>query len=239
VDDIGKIFDFAEDEVVVPNPSLKAEYAYNGELGISKVFGDVVKLDVTGFYTNLDNAMVRRAFQVNGQGTILYDGEMRNVYAIQNAAFATVYGFNAGIEIKLPSGFGLSSRYNYQLGKEEMDNGDVSRSRHAAPAFGITRLSYQKDKLLMQWYAMYSAEVSYAHLNEEERQKPVIYATDGNGNPYSPGWYTLNFKALYQFHQNLSASTGIENITDQRYRPYSSGLVASGRNFILSLTANF
>jgi len=44
---------------------------------------------------------------------------------------------------------------------------------------------------------------------------------------------------MYQFHENLSVSAGLENITDQRYRPYSSGLVASGRNLILSLRANF
>ena len=239
VDDMGKIFDFAGGEVVVPNTALNAEYAYNAEFNISKILGNSVKLDFTGFYTYLDNALVRRTFQVNGQDSILYDGAMSQVFAIQNAAFSTVYGFNAGIEVKLPVGFGLSSRYNFQLGEEEMDSGEISRSRHAAPAFGITRLTYQKDKLIMQFYATYSAEVSHANLNEEERQKPDIYAKDGDGKPYSPDWYTLNFKAMYQFHQNLSVSAGLENITDQRYRPYSSGLVAPGRNFILSFRANF
>ena len=239
VDDIGKLFDFTAGDVVVPNTNLKAEYAYNGEVSISKIFGNFIKIDATGFYTYLDNAMVRREFQVNGQDSIMYDGQMSKVYAIQNAAYGTVYGFNAGFEIKLPSGFSISSRFNYQIGVEEMDNGDLSRSRHAAPAFGVSRLSYQKNKLFMQLYAMYSAKVSYADLNEDERQKPVIYATDGDGNPYSPSWYTLNFKAMYQFHPNFSVSAGIENLTDQRYRPYSSGLVAPGRNFIISLRANF
>jgi hemoglobin/transferrin/lactoferrin receptor protein len=239
VDDIGKIFDFAGGEVVVPNTSLKAEYAYNGEFNVSKIFGDFVKLDFTGFYTYLDNAMVRRTFQVNGQDSILFNGEMSQVFAKQNAAFSTVYGFNAGIEVKLPNGFSLSSRYNYQLGEEEMDSGAISRSRHAAPAFGISRLTYQKDKLMLQFYAMYCAEVSYTNLNEEERQKPFLYAKDEDGNPYAPSWYTLNFKALVQFHQNLTVSAGLENITDQRYRPYSSGLAAAGRNFILSLRVNF
>lgn len=239
VDDIGKIFDFASGEVVVPNANLDAEYAINIDGNISKVFGDYLKLDVSAFYTKLNNAMVRRAFKVNGQDSILYDGVMSKVYAIQNAAFANVYGFNVGIEIKLPAGFSLSSRYNYQYGEEEMDNGQISRSRHAAPAFGITRLNYQKDKLQLQWNATYCAEVSYANLNEEERQKPFIYAKDANGNPYSPNWYTLNFKASYQFIPNLSGSVGIENITDQRYRPYSSGIVAGGRNFVMALRANF
>lgn len=239
VDDIGKIFDFVSGEVVVPNTNLNAEYAYNGELNISKLFGDAVKLDATGFYTFLNNAMVRRPFQVNGADSIIYDGEMNQVFAIQNAAFGTVYGFNLGIEIKLPSGFGLTSRYNYQIGSEEMENGALSASRHAAPAFGVTRFSYQKDKLFVQVYAMYSAEVSYNNLNIEERSKHVIYAKDANGNPFSPNWYTLNFKAMYQLHKNLTVNAGIENISNQRYRPYSSALVAPGRNFMISLRANF
>jgi hemoglobin/transferrin/lactoferrin receptor protein len=239
VDDIGKIFDFGNTEIVLPNPNLSAEYAYNTELNFSKIFKELLKLDVSAYYTYLDDALVRRPFQVNGADSIDLDGQMRKSFAIQNAAYATVYGFHAGVEVDLPGCFGISSRYNFQLGTEEMDNGDISRSRHGAPAFGITRLTYQSNKLQMQIYAVYSAEVSYENLNEEERQKRFIYTNDENGNPYSPSWYTLNFKAMYQFHPNLTLSAGIENITDQRYRPYSSGLVAPGRNFILSLRANF
>ncbi len=239
IDDIGKIFDFAGGEIVVPNTNLSAEYAYNGEVNISKIFGDFVKLDLTGFYTYLDNAMVRRAFQVNGQDSILYDGEMSKVYAIQNAAFGTVYGANIGIEIKLNAEFSISSRYNYQLGEEEMDNGDISRSRHAAPAFGVTRFTYKKNKLFLQTYAMYAAEVSFENLNEEEKQKEYLYAKDANGNPFAPSWFTLNFKAMYQLTNIFSVSAGLENITNQRYRTYSSGLTAPGRNFILSLRGNF
>jgi hemoglobin/transferrin/lactoferrin receptor protein len=239
VDDVGKVFDFIGGQVIVPNTNLDAEYAYNGEFNITKIIGKNIKLDATGFYTYLDNAMVRRTFQVNGQDSILYDGEMSEVYALQNAAYGTVYGFNAGIEVKLPSGLTFMSRFNYQLGVEEMENGDLTRSRHAAPAFGVTRFTYQKQKLMLQVYAMYSVGVSFEHLNEEERQKPVIYASDQNGNPYSPAWYTINFKAMYQFHENFTVSAGLENITDQRYRTYSSGLVAPGRNMVISLRAKF
>lgn len=239
VDDIGKIFDFAAGEVVVPNASLQAEYAYNAELNLSKYFGDRLKLDLTGFYTFLDGAMVRRAFQVNGQDSIMFNGELSRVFAIQNAAFGTVYGFHAGFDLQLPEGFSFGSRYNYQLGVEEMDNGEVSRSRHAAPAFGRSTLNFQYRKLHLQLYAHYSAEVSFANLNEEERQKPAIYAIDANGNPFSPAWYTLNLKMSFDLHPNMVMNAGLENITDQRYRPYSSGLVAPGRNVVISLRGRF
>jgi len=239
VDDIGKIFDFGNGEVVVPNTGLKAEYAWNGELGISGVLGESLRYDITWFYTWLDNAMVRRPFAVNGRDSILYNGQMSRVFAIQNAAYGTVYGLHAGLELDLPGRFRWSSRFNFQKGTEEMDNGVLSPSRHAAPAFGDFRLTYRSDKLTMECYAFYAAEVRFDQLNPEEKGKTAIYAKDFQGNPYSPGWWTLNYKLLYQMHPNLSLSGGLENILDKRYRPYSSGLAAPGRNIVLSLSGSF
>jgi hemoglobin/transferrin/lactoferrin receptor protein len=236
IDDIGKLFDFAANEVVVPNPNLNAEYAYNGEITVSKTFGKIAKLDVAGFYTHLDHAMVRRPFLFNNESIINYNGNPSQVFAIQNAAFGYVYGFNAGLEFNLTKGLKLLSKYNFQIGQEELDNGETARSRHAAPAFGLTALTYTGKKFTCQLSTAYSAEVSYDNLNPEERQKPFIYAKDGNGNPYSPGWYTLNLKGSAPINKYLSLNAGVENITDQRYRPYSSGLVAGGRNFMISLT---
>lgn len=239
VDDLGKVFDSEPGYVIVPNPDLQAEYAYNADVAISKVFSDRVKLYVAGYYTMLENAMVRRDFQLNGLDSIVYDGEMSKVQAIQNAAVANVYGLQAGLEIKLPYGFGFEADFNYQKGEEELDDGTTSPSRHAAPMYGVSRLSYNAGKVSFQFYALFCDEVSYENLPEEERAKTEIYANDVDGNPYSPAWYTLNFKAMVQMTNSLSVSAGIENITDQRYRPYSSGIVAPGRNFVISLRAGF
>jgi len=235
VDDVGKVFDSEPGSVVIPNPDLKAEYAYNAEVGMARIFGKSVKIDLTGYYTILDNAMVRRDFALDGKDSIIYDGNLSGVQAVQNAAVAYVYGVQAGLEVKLPGGFGFSTQFNYQKGVEELDNGETSPSRHAAPWFGTTRLTYKASKLNLQVYATYSSQVTYENLSEEARGAAYLYAADPNGNPYAPSWYTLNVKALYQITDNLSASVGLENLTDQRYRPYSSGVTASGRNFILSM----
>jgi hemoglobin/transferrin/lactoferrin receptor protein len=239
VDDIGKMFDFQVGDVIVPNPGLKAEYAYNGEVTIARRFGEALDVDFTGFYTMLDHAMVRRPFQVDGQDSISYNGTMSRIFALQNTAQAHVYGFNTGFELKLPGSFSVSSRFNYQKGEEEMEDGSTSPSRHAAPWFGVARLIYSTEKINIQLYSAFSGEVSHENLNAEERQKPTIYATDENGNPYSPAWHTLNLKTMYQLSSRLTVAAGIENITNQRYRPYSSGLVAPGRNFVFSLVAEF
>lgn len=239
VDDMGKIFDSEPGSVVVPNPDLDPEYAYNLDLGIAKTFDDLLKIDVSAYYTSLQNALTRRDYTLGGEDSIIYDGTLSQVQAIQNAATAHVYGIQAGFKLNLPDGFELSSDFSYQKGTEELNNGEESPSRHAAPWFGVTRLTYQYDKLNMQLYTNYSGQREFDDMPEEEKGKTEIYAIDDNGNPYSPGWYTLNFKANYAFTDHLSISAGLENITDQRYRPYSSGIVAPGRNFILSLRANF
>lgn len=239
IDDIGKVFDSEPGAVVVPNPNLEAEYAYNAEVNVAKLFGSWLKIDAAAYYTWLEDALVRRDFTLNGQDSIVYDGELSQVQAIQNAANAYVWGVQAGIEMKLPAGFGLSSRFNYQQGEEELDDGSTSPSRHVAPWFGATHVTYSMQGLLLDFYAVYNGEISYDDLAVGEQEKDFLYARDGNGNPYSPGWYTLNFKALYQLNTHFSISAGVENLTDQRYRPYSSGIAAAGRNVVLAMKANF
>jgi hemoglobin/transferrin/lactoferrin receptor protein len=239
VDDLGKIFDSEPGAVLVPNPELRPEYAYNAELNLNKHFHNRVKIDVSGFYTRLEQAMVRRPFTLNGQSEIIYDGELSEVLAIQNAAFAEVYGLMAGLEIAFTKSLSLTSRYNWQKGTEELDDETTSPSRHAAPAFGLTRLAYQNKKLRVELTSFYSASRSFEDLPEEEKNKPAIYAIDENGNPYSPSWTIFNLNSTYQLFPQLQLMAGIENLGDQRYRPYSSGIVAPGRNFTFALKASF
>ncbi|WGF92770.1 TonB-dependent receptor [Aequorivita marisscotiae] len=239
VDDVGKVFDSEPGSVVVPNPDLKPEYAYNADLSVAKVFNDIVKVDVTAYYTTLKDALVRRDFKLNGQDSIVYQGELSQVQAIQNAAVAHVYGVQAGVEVKLPKGFGFSTDVNFQKGEEEIDNGKTSNSRHAAPFFAVSRLNYKANKLSMELNVNFQGQYDFEELPEGEKGKTEIYAIDNNGNPYAPAWYTLNLKALYKLTDTFDVSGGIENLTDQRYRPYSSGISGAGRNFILGVTAHF
>lgn len=239
VDDMGKVFDSEPGSVVVPNPNLNAEYAYNAEVGITRRVGDFFEIDFLTYFTLLDNAMVRRNTTLNGQDSIMYDGQLSQVQSIQNAAFAKVWGIQADFELMIPGGFMISSRFNYQKGTEELDNGTVSPLRHAAPWFGVVKLDYKIKKIQLSLFSNYSGEVSYSEMAEGEREKTYIYAVDSDGNPYSPAWYTVNFRALYQVNNMLSFTANIENLTDQRYRPYSSGLVAAGINFIAGVRVNF
>jgi hemoglobin/transferrin/lactoferrin receptor protein len=235
IDDMGKVFDIQAGYVVVPNPSLKAEYAVNADIGITKIFSDRVKIDLAGYYTMLNDALVRRDYTLNGKDSILYDGELSRVQAIQNAATAFVWGLQFGLEAKFGYGLSFHADINHQIGEEEMDDGTKSPSRHAPPLFGMSSLRYKKGSFVLDLGVQFSGERSFETMPLEEIGKPEIYAVDVNGKPYSPAWYSLSVKVGYDIHSNLRVNAGIENITDQRYRPYTSGIVSPGRNFVLSL----
>lgn len=231
LDDVGKIFDPVAGIVVVPNPELKPEYAYNTDLGFSKDFADFLHIDITGFYTFLDNALTRHDFLFNGQDSIIYKGVLSKVQAITNATFARVYGIHINLQANISNYISIRSTLNLTKGKEK---GGIPL-RHAAPVFGSTHLSYKSPGFTADLYASYNGSRKYKDMPPTEIEKPYLYATDKNGNPWSPGWFTLNLKASFNIMKWGIINAGIENILDYRYRPYSSGIVAPGRNYIISL----
>jgi hemoglobin/transferrin/lactoferrin receptor protein len=239
IDDVGKIFDSEPGSVVVPNPDLKPEYAYNGELGVYFNFEELFKVDVGAFYTYLDDALVRRDFNLDGVTEIEYQGELRNLQAIQNASMAEIYGLEAGIEIKFNQQLKLISQYTITDGYGEEEDGSKVGLRHVAPQFGNTHLIWQNNKLKLDAFAEYNGKIDFEDLAPSEQNKPYLYAADENGNPYAPSWYTLNLGGQYKVIEALRINAVLENITDQRYRTYSSGIAAPGINLIISLNYQF
>ncbi|PKD21451.1 TonB-dependent receptor [Salegentibacter salinarum] len=239
IDDVGKIFDSEPGAVVVPNPDLKPEYAYSSELGFDWKPAENISFIATAFYTYLNDAMVRRDFNLNGETEIDYRGEPSRVQAIQNTSKAHVYGFESGIEIDLSVALRFSSQINITEGKEEQEDGSTAPLRHAAPIFGNTHLTWHKKRLKLDLFAEYNGQFDYEDLAPSEQGKAFLYAVDNNGNPYSPSWYTINLTGQYNISKDLLATVSLENITDQRYRTYSSGIAAAGRNLILALRYSF
>ncbi|HCO83668.1 MAG TPA: TonB-dependent receptor [Arenibacter sp.] len=239
IDDVGKIFDSEPGSVVVPNPDLEPEYAYNLEVGIQKNFNDRLMLKGASFYTYLVDALVRRDFQFNGNSEIMYNGELHNVQAIQNAAKAYVYGFEFGLDAFLTENLSVNANLTFTEGIEEEQDGTDTPGRHVAPTFGDFHIVWKNQKLKTDLFANFNGEISFGDLAMSEKTKDYIYAVDADGNPYSPSWYTLNFRSQYQLSHALKFTANLENFTDQRYRSYSSGIVAPGINLILGVGYTF
>ena len=240
VDDIGKVFDSQPGFVVVPNPKLKPENAYSAEIGFAGKVTKDFTIDASAFYTLLDNAIARGGFTFNGQSQIDYEGTLSNVLALQNISELTVHGFQVGLNWKILKTVHLSSSINLQKGKEKDTSTDQYFSpTHVAPSFGSTQVTYKSKKIQLVLYANYHGEISYDRLALSERVDRHLYAKDENGNPYAPSWATLNLKGSYNLFKHITMDAGIENMFDKRYRPYSSGITASGRNIFGTIRVKF
>ena len=231
IDDVGKVFGGANDDVIVPNPALKPEVSYNMEISIHKIFNKKIKLSFTLFNSFLRNAMVRSDFTFNGQDTITFDGTKRKVLALTNTGRAQVYGGSINLLAELTNSLSFSSAVTLTNGEDKINHEPL---RHTTPLFGQSAFVYNHKKIKTSLFVKYNGKRRFKDLAPAEKNKTHLYTTDG-----SLAWFTLNIKAAYQLSNLLQINGGVENILDKHYRPYSSGISASGRNFYLALRANF
>ncbi len=233
LDDLGKVFESAPGVLVVPNPELKPEYLYNIDLGISREFLELIRAEASFFWSWLDNAMVRREFLFNGQPTFIFRGEESQVYAMVNAGYAIVYGTQLKAELRPISLFRIKSTLTLTSGHDD----EKAPVRHVPPTFGTTHLILENNFIKADLYASYNGSITNKRMAPSEKTKEYLYASDKDGNPWSPQWFTLNFKSSFNISNRIDITAGVENILNLRYRPYSSGIVAPGRNFLISARA--
>jgi hemoglobin/transferrin/lactoferrin receptor protein len=234
IDDIAKVFDSEPGNVVVPNQALKPEYAYNLEARFTVPLRGKGKAEVSIFNTWLIDAMVRRPFSFNGQDSMLYNGLMSRVEALVNTDKARILGVSALLEYRIMSRIWFKNSFTLIRGEDS----DGFALRHVPPAFGVSRLAYTNEKWNAEINASYNGTIPFSRLSPDERDKPYLYLLNENGNPFSPKWWTLNFVSVWNMTESVRISWGLENILNKRYRPYSSGIAAGGRSFILSGSIN-
>ena len=235
VDDIGKVFDSQPGDVVVPNPDLKPEYAYNAEAGFVVREGNFT-LDFAAYYSFVDQAIARAATTFNGEDSIDYDGTLSRVLSQQNISSVKVGGLQVGLDWSVTQNLQVTSNINWQRGKETYpDSTRIYSPTHVAPWFGSTHIIFSKGTIKADLFANYNGSIDFKNLALSERADRHLYAKDRNGNPYAPSWGTLNFKASIIASNHFTVDVGMENILDSRYRPYSSGISAAGRNVLVAL----
>ncbi len=230
VDDVGKVF-AKNDYVMVPNDQLKPEYAYNGELGISKSYGDsALVINIVGFYTILQDAIVRNFYSLNGLDSLNYDGDLLQIQTNTNANEAVVYGSSFNILARLNKEFSITSSFNYTIGKNNTLGVPLA---HIPPFYGRTDLIVYSDPLTIALYVKYQGWKwisEYSPFGEDNEDKATINGT--------PAWQTFNIRAEMKLSKSFSIQAALENMLDVHYRPFTSGVSAAGRNFIFTLRAD-
>ncbi len=232
IDDLGKIR-VKKGELLVPNPNLKTEKSSNLELSIKKGFhfkkinGNI---SATGFYTILNDAIIRNSFTLpDGSSFYIDGGDTLLVTANQNTEKEKVYGLSVGMNAKIGK-IDLSSNMVYTKG-DILENGIVkSPAAHIPPLFGNIKIGYTTNKLNARYIFVFNAA------------KPINQYGGSVDNPENAtvdgtyAWATHNIYLNFKLLERLNINFAIENILDIHYRNFSSGVSASGRNFIIGIS---
>lgn len=225
VDDVGKLFEVGS-SIIVPNSDLKPEYSISNEISVERK-SERSLVRVVGFYSLLQNAIIDGPFTINGSSQL----NGLDVFAKVNAAEAEIYGASMQVQAEVSETFALEKSITVMNGKDITNDQPL---RHTTPAFGKVSLIFKKKRLRAELYSEYNGNKKRDDIPSSEiDRKSYLYTQSG-----SPAWATLNLKSSYQINEFLKANVGLENILDQHYRPYSSGISAPGRNLIVSFRAS-
>lgn len=178
--------------ISIPNPDLKPERSYNGELSISQEMGHDAKglrakLGVTGYYTYVDGLMTRRSFPLpDGTNIVTVDGYDYETRAMINATFGIIKGVSGELQMRFGEKWALESSLSYTNGRASFEVKDdqgavvfdtLAPLDHIPPVHGLTSLSFQTKKLKL------SAMVRYQGAKTVDKYGVSDVKLDGDGNP--------------------------------------------------------
>ncbi len=232
IDDLGKIR-IKKGEIMIPNLNLKTEKSNNIELSLKKEIKTEYfysNFSVTGFYTILKDAIVRKRFNLPDGSDVYIEGrDTLKVIANQNAEKEKVYGLSLRLKSKIKN-FRLSANMVYTKGNIYENGVVINPAAHIPPLFGNIRLGYLSGKLAVRYIFLFNAK------------KPLELYGGSVDNPENAtiegtySWSTHNVYFEYKFNMKYRINFAIENIFDSHYRSFSSGVSAPGRNVIISIS---
>ncbi|PJJ54744.1 TonB-dependent receptor plug domain-containing protein [Hymenobacter chitinivorans] len=228
LDDVSKTFEQNNGTLIVPNPDLKPEQIFYREAEVSQTIEGKLHVAVTGFYSTLTDAIVVRPYTApDGSTTTVYNGQPFTTVANTNANKARVYGFSGRFNAALLNHWSTQASVTYTKGR--VLTTDVPLD-HIPPVYGRGAITYQNRKLTAEASMLFNGRKGLADYS------PSGEDNLGQNTPVGAlGWQTFNLRTTYQITRSWSVQSGLENILDQSYRPFASGINAAGRNFYLTV----
>jgi hemoglobin/transferrin/lactoferrin receptor protein len=246
IDDVGRVREKAGN-VTVPNFDVKPEFAYSSEIGILKYFNKrKFRLGANIYYTLLDS-YIQRDFVLNTDGSIKqveFDGEFGNAVSNQNKGNAYIFGYTVNYLGKISKTINTSGFITYTKGRTYDTEEPMSS---IPPLFGQFEVNYKKDKIAFGAEFRFNSKKDIADFNftegiDNHDLTPVVdaNATDDEDKFYgSPSWMTFGVNGSYDVSQNFSIQARLNNIFDEHYIEFASGVSSPGRNLSVSFMANF
>ncbi len=232
VDDLGKVFESVPGLLIVPNPNIKPEYTYTADLTIGREI-EKTYLEATAYYTYYDNLITTAPYTFNGQDSIFYDGRWSRIVANQNALNAFIYGLQASMQANVTEYFSIRSTLTYTYGRIKTDSTPYPLD-HIPPVYGMTSFKLNKNK--------FKGEIFFIYNGWKRLKDYNMFGEDNlsTATPWGmPAWITVNARTGYHLNKFLEIQLALENILDQNYRHFASGISAPGRNFRITIRGYF
>lgn len=246
IDDVGRVREKAGN-VTIPNIEVKPEFAYNAEVGVQKYFNNR-KFRVGGnfYYTLLDN-YIQRDFVYNTDGSIKqvqFDGETGNAVNNQNKGTAYILGYTINYLGKIADGINTSGFITYTKGRTYDTKEPMSS---IPPLFGQFEINFKKEKLELGSVFRFNAKKDIEDFNftegiDNHELTPIVNpnaTTDVDRFYGSPSWMTLGVNGRYSVSDHFSVQARLDNIFDEHYIEFASGVSSPGRNLSVSFVASF
>jgi len=246
IDDIGRVREKAGN-VTVPNIHVTPEFAYNAEIGVQKYFNDKkFRFGATIYYTLLDN-YIQRDFVYNSDGSmqqVEFDNEFGNAVSNQNKDKAYITGYTANYLGKISNAWRTSGFVTFTKGRTYDTNEPMSS---IPPLFGQFEVNYKVDRLELGAALRFNSKKDIADFNitegiDNHDLTPIVNANATEQTAIyagSPSWVTVGLNGRFVVSDNFSVLARFDNLLDQHYIEFASGVASPGRNLSISFMANF
>ncbi len=246
IDDVGRVREKAGN-ITIPNINVDPEFAYNAEIGILKYFNKRrFRIAANVYYTLLDN-YIQRDFVYNADGSILqvaFDGEFGNAVNNQNKGNAYIFGYTLNYLGKVSKTINTSGFITFTKGRTYDTQEPMSS---IPPLFGQFQINYQKDKIALGADFRFNSKKDIEDFNftegiDNHDLTPIVNPTatqDVDKFYGSPSWMTFGVNGSYEVNDNFSVQARFDNMFDEHYIEFASGVSSPGRNLSVSFMANF
>ena len=247
IDDLGKIRE-SRGILLIPNPTLKPEYANNLDFGISYFTPNKKGAFALRLYSTFLTNYIGRQFapnytdQLTGHVMELrFDEDIVQTQINDNMGAASIHGASFEGKWNLTPHLTVSSDLTFTRTDFIEGFGPLPS---ILPFYGANMLQYNKDKLSVRIRNRFSSAKNpedYS-LGGEDGLDETPVELNSEGFPQfigTPSWSIFNLSGSYAWTEQLVIRAGLENVFDVHYREFASGISASGRSLMFGASLDF
>lgn len=224
IDDIAK-FRVKGGEITIPNVNLQPERTQQWDIN-AKYDGKILNASVGLYHNRIKNIILRKPTLLPDESSYLsYRGDSLMTVSNINADSGEISGWNVDIGIRIIEQLSVQTSMAQTIGAD--NNGDPLS--HIPPVYGRSEISWISGNFKVRLSNRFNAfKTIFQYGGSEDNMDQATPAG-------TPLWEVYDFGIQYRWDK-VQLSFALNNITDQHFRPFSSGVSAPGRHVVFSVT---